>query len=112
MRLLMVWASTAIGLLIISQLHLGISARSLTAVVVAAVLLGLINLIVRPVVRVITLPINLVTLGLFGWVINGLMLWATSLLVPGFHVAGFLPAVFGAVLLAIISGVFHWIIRR
>lgn len=112
MRLVMVWASTAIGLLIISRLGIGISAQSLTAVLIAAVLLGLINLIVRPVVRLITLPINLLTLGLFGWVINGLMLWATSWLVPGFHVSGFLPAVFGAVLLAIISGVFHWIIRR
>jgi putative membrane protein len=112
MRLVAVWASTAIGLLVISQLGIGIAARSLGAVVVAAALLGLINLIVRPVVRLITLPINLITLGLFGWVINGLMLWATSWLVPGFTVNGFLPAVLGAVLLAMISGVFHWIIGR
>ena len=111
-RRLWVGAITAVGLAVIAHLGIGIHAASVVSIIVAALALGLVNTFIRPILRLIAIPINLVTFGLFGWIINGLMLWLVSWLVPGFHVAGFVAAVIGAVLLAVISGVMHWIIRR
>lgn len=112
LRWIGLWLSTAVGLAIVTQLGIGIHAQNAPTILWAAVALGVINLIVRPVVRLLALPINLITLGLFGWVINGLMLWLVAAVVPGFRVAGFVPAVEGAIVLAIISGGMHWILRR
>ena len=78
------------------------------AALVAAFLLGIVNAILRPVLVFLTLPITLVTLGLFLLVINGLMLWLVSALVRGFYVSGFWSAVFGSILISIVS----WILSR
>jgi len=79
----------------------------LTALV-AAFLLGIVNTIIRPILVLLTLPLTLVTLGLFLLVINGLMLWLVSALVSGFHVSGFWGAVLGSILISIVS----WILSR
>jgi len=81
----------------------GIEARGATAVVVAALVLGLVNAIVRPVLLVLTLPLTLVTLGLFLFVLNALCLWLTSAVVPGFDVRGFWPAFWGALIVSALS---------
>ncbi len=112
MRILWVWAITAMGLAVIAHLGMGIQANSTVSIIVAALVLGLVNTFIRPILRLVAIPFTLVTFGLFGWIINGLMLWLVSRLVPGFHVAGFVAAVLGAVVLAAISGVMHWIVRR
>ncbi len=112
MRMLWVWAITAMGLAVIAHLGMGIQANSTVSIIVAALVLGLVNTFIRPILRLVAIPFTLVTFGLFGWIINGLMLWLVSRLVPGFHVAGFVAAVLGAVVLAAISGVMHWIVRR
>lgn len=112
MRMLWVWAITALGLAVIAHLGMGIQANSTVSIIVAALVLGLVNTFIRPILRLVAIPLTLVTFGLFGWIINGLMLWLVSRLVPGFHVAGFVAAVLGAVVLAAISGVMHWIVRR
>lgn len=104
--------ASAISLAIITQLGIGIHAATAATIAWAAIVLGLVNLIIRPIVRLLTLPLNLITLGLFGWVINAGMLWLVSLVVPGFQVSGFVPALEGAVLLAVISGVLHWLIYK
>ncbi|MCL6561777.1 MAG: phage holin family protein [Firmicutes bacterium] len=111
-RILVRGLAAAISLWVVTRLPLGIQASSWATVLWAAVILGLVNLVVRPVVRLLALPLNLLTLGLFGWVINGLMLKLVSLLVPGFVVPGFWPAIWGAVAIAIISGVIHWLLSR
>lgn len=111
-RGLWVWAITALGLAVIAHLNIGIHATSAVSVIIAALALGLLNTFIRPILRLIAIPITFLTLGLFGWIINGLMLWLVSWLVPGFHVAGFVAAVLGSVILAIISGVMHWMVRR
>ncbi|MCL4520556.1 MAG: phage holin family protein [Firmicutes bacterium] len=111
-RGLWVWAITALGLAVIAHLNIGIHATSAVSVIIAALALGLLNTFIRPILRLIAIPITFLTLGLFGWMINGLMLWLVSWLVPGFHVAGLLAAVLGSVILAIISGVMHWMVRR
>jgi putative membrane protein len=83
----------------------GISVRSLATLLVAALVLGLINAIVRPVLLLLTLPLTLVTLGLFLFVLNALCLWLTSAIVPGFEVRGFWPAFWGALIVSAVSWV-------
>jgi putative membrane protein len=100
-----------LALFLVANLGIGISATGWLPLLEAAVVLALVNLLVRPLVKILTLPITCLTLGLFSWVVSALMLWLTSALVPGFTVAGFVPALEGAVLLGLVSGVAHWLIR-
>jgi putative membrane protein len=93
----------ALAIWLATEIVPGIEARSVTAVVVAALVLGLVNAIVRPVLLVLTLPLTLVTLGLFLFVLNALCLWLTSAIVPGFEVRGFWPAFWGALLASALS---------
>ena len=81
---------------------------SFLAALVAAFLLGVVNTILRPILVFLTLPITLVTLGLFLLIINGLMLWLVSTLVRGFYVSGFWGAVLGSILISLVS----WILSR
>lgn len=112
MRRLILWAATALTLFGLAHVHMGISVPTIGTAIAASLVLGLVNLIIRPIVRLLALPITLLTLGLFGWVINALMIWLVSAIVPGFHVSGFLPAVEASIILAIVSGVVNWLIRR
>ena len=75
---------------------------------IAAVVLGALNLIIRPILLLLTLPINILTLGLFSLVVNAALVLAASSVVPGFSVAGFLPALLFALVLAVINWVFHF----
>ena len=83
----------------------GISLDGILPAIAAGVLLGVVNAVVRPVLLVLTLPITLVTLGLFLFVLNGLCLWLVAWVVTGFHVAGFWSAVFGAFCVSVVSWV-------
>ena len=78
------------------------------AALVAAFLLGIVNTIVKPILVLLTLPLTILTLGLFLLVINGLMLWLVSALVRGFHVSGFWGAVFGSILISLVS----WLLSK
>ncbi len=98
-----------VAILIISYLLPGmIRVDSVLAALAAAFLLGIVNIIVRPILIFLTLPLTLLTLGLFLLVINGLMLWLVAALVKGFHVNGFWGAVFGSILISFVS----WILSR
>ena len=81
----------------------GIELSSAMAALGAGLVLGLVNAVVRPILILLTLPFTLLTLGLFLFVLNGLCLWLTSLLVKGFEVHGFWAAVFGAILVSVVS---------
>jgi putative membrane protein len=93
----------ALAIWLATEVVPGIEARGATAVVVAARVLGLVNAVVRPVLLVLTLPLTLVTLGLFLFVLNALCLWLTSAVVPGFDVRGFWPAFWGALIVSALS---------
>jgi len=82
-----------------------IAFRDITALIIAACVLGVVNAIVRPVVMLLTLPLTIITLGLFLLVVNAAMIGLTSVVVPGFHVHGLVPGV----LAAVITGVSAWI---
>lgn len=78
------------------------------AALVAAILLGIVNTIIRPILVILTFPLTLLSFGLFLLVVNGLMLWLVSALMRGFHVNGFWGALFGSILISIVS----WILSK
>ncbi len=93
----------AVAIYFIAAIVPGIDVTGVLTALGAGLVLGLVNAVVRPVLILLTLPVTLVTLGLFLIVLNGLCLWLTSLLVKGFEVQGFWPAVFGALLVSVVS---------
>jgi putative membrane protein len=103
MKLLIVWIINAVALLALPYVFASIRIDSFYAALIAALVLGLINAVIRPILVLLTLPLTLITLGLFIFVINGLLFWFVASFVKGFHVAGFWPAVFGAVVYSLIS---------
>ena len=103
MRLLLHWLANAIALLALPYIFTTISVDSFTTALVVALVLGLINTLIRPLLVLLTLPVTILTLGLFIFVINGLLFWAVGSFVPGFPVGGFWSGVFGAIVYSIIS---------
>ncbi|MGA3009497.1 MAG: phage holin family protein [Terracidiphilus sp.] len=102
-RLLVQWILYAVALLVVSNLVPGFSVQGLGPALVAALVIGLLNATVGFFLKIITFPISILTLGLFLLVINGLMIMLASNLVRGFHVRGFGPAFWGAVVLALLG---------
>lgn len=103
MRLLATWLINALALLALPYLMHSVSIDSFTTALVVAVVLGFVNAVIRPILLILTLPATLLTMGLFIFVINGLMFWAVANMIDGFHVAGFWAAVGGALLYSVIS---------
>jgi putative membrane protein len=110
MRLLLLWLINAVTLLLIPYLVPSVSVDSFFTALVTALILGLVNSVIRPILVLLTLPITLVTLGLFILVINGLMFWFVASFVEGFRVAGFWSAFWGALLYSVLSTVFTAIV--
>lgn len=104
MTLILVWILNAIALLAVAYLLPGISVASFGSALIAALVLGLLNMLVKPVLVLLTLPITIVTLGLFLIVLNALLFWLAGSILRGFQVNGFWWAVAGAILYSIISG--------
>lgn len=102
-RILLGWLLNALALLAVAYLLPSIEVASFGAALLAALVLGLVNTLVRPLLVLLTLPITLLSLGLFLLVINGLLFWAVGSWLDGFNVGGFWPGVFGALLYSVIS---------
>jgi putative membrane protein len=102
-KLLVVWLINALALIAVAYLMPGIAVSSFGAALVAALVLGLINAVVRPVLVLLTLPVTILTLGLFIFVLNGLLFWMVGTWLEGFAVAGFWSGVFGAILFSLVS---------
>jgi putative membrane protein len=104
MRLLLNWVLSALAVWIVAQLGIGISVRGAVSALVAALVIGFINATIGLLLKIITFPLTLLTLGLFWLVINALMLeLASALLSPGFQVRGFWAAFIGAILLSLVN---------
>ena len=103
LRLLLVWLVNTVALIAVAYLMPSISVSSFGAALVAALVLGLINAVVRPVLVLLTLPVTILTLGLFIFVLNGLLFWAVGTWLEGFNVGGFWAGVLGAILFSIVS---------
>jgi putative membrane protein len=111
-HLLIRWLVNAAALMLVAYLYPGVSVASFGAALVAALVLGLVNAIVRPILVILTLPVTLLTLGLFIFVINALLFWFVAEVVQGFHVAGFGSALLGSILYSVITLVTSWIFFR
>jgi putative membrane protein len=103
-RFITTWLITAVSLLITTYIIPGFKVESVAAAVIAAVVIGLVSAIVRPVLFLLTLPITILTLGLFSFVVNALTIWVASAFSPGFEIEGFLPALLGSLVLSVVSG--------
>lgn len=103
MRLLLLWILNAIALLAVTYLLPSIQVSGFGTALLAALGLGLINTLVRPVLAILTLPITVITLGIFYLVLNSLLFWLASAFIPGFEVHGFASAVVGAMLYGVIA---------
>lgn len=94
---------TALTLLVLPYIVPGIAISSLYIAIIAAILLGLVNLVIKPILILLTLPINILTLGLFTFVINAALFWFVASFVSGFIVDGFLAALVGSLVVTVVS---------
>ena len=104
------WIVNAGALLLVAYLYGGVQIKDFGAALIAALVLGLVNAIVRPILVILTLPVTLLTLGLFLFVINALLFWLVAELVSGFAVSGFWAALVGSVLYSIITLITSWLL--
>ena len=110
LSLLARWIVNAAALLLIAYLYPGVAVQSFFAAAVAALVLGLVNAVVRPILILLTLPVTILTLGLFLFVVNALMFWLVAEIVPGFGVSGFVAALVGSILYSLITLITSWLL--
>ena len=110
LTLLARWLLNAIALLAVAYLYEGVQVSGLTAALLAALVLGLVNAIVRPILVLLTLPVTILTLGLFLFVINALLFWLVAEIVGGFRVTGVVAALVGSVLYSLITLLTSWLL--
>ena len=111
-KLLAVWLINALALMAVAYLMPSIEVSSFGAALVAALVLGLVNAVVRPVLVLLTLPVTILTLGLFIFVLNGLLFWMVGSWLEGFWVGGFWAGVLGAIVFSIISWALSALVLR
>lgn len=102
---------SALALLIVAKLLPGVTVEGLYPAIIAAVVLGVLNVFIKPLLVVLTLPISILTLGLFIFVINGFLFWFTASFLEGFAVSSFAMAVLGSLIVTVISTIGNWFIK-
>ncbi|MDF1485185.1 phage holin family protein [Ramlibacter sp. H39-3-26] len=103
MKLILNWLLSAAALLCVAYVYSGVQVRSFTAALIAAFVIGLLNAVLRPVLVLLTLPVTVVTLGLFLFVINALMFWAAAAVLDGFQVRSFGAALLGSLIYSLLG---------
>ncbi len=112
MKLIVSWLLSAAALLAVAYLYSGVTVTSFTGALLAAAVLGALNMVVRPLLVLLTLPVTVVTLGLFLFVINALMFWAAAGLVSGLSVAGFGAALIGSLIYSVLQLAIDFLLER
>lgn len=112
MGILVNWIITTIAIIVSAYLLSGVRISNIGAAIIAAAVLGLINAILRPILILFTLPLTILSLGLFIFIINAVLVLLASAIVPGFEVRNFWWALLFSLLFSIISIVIHWIVPR
>ncbi len=110
MRIIVRWFINALGLLAVAYLYSGVQVDGIFAALIAALVLGLVNAIIRPILILLTLPVTLLTMGLFIFVINALLFWLVAEIVKGFMVSGFMAALLGSMLYSVITLLVNWLV--
>ena len=111
MHLLFRWLINAAALMGLAYYFPGIYVSGFYAALITALVLGLVNAVIRPLFLLLTLPINILTLGLFTYVINAVLFWFVATVVKGFEVSGFWPAFWGALVLTLVSWIVSGLLR-
>ena len=111
MKLTLVWLLNAVALLLVPYIVPGVHIETFFSALIAVVILGLVNAVIRPLFILLTLPVTLLTLGLFLFVINALMFWFAGDILRGFRVDGFLAALFGSIVYSLASWVFATLLQ-
>jgi putative membrane protein len=104
------WIINAAALLLVAYLYPGVMVQTFFAALIAALVLGLVNAVVRPILVLLTLPVTILTLGLFLFVVNALLFWLVAEIVQGFRVTGFVAALIGSLLYSVITLVTSWLL--
>jgi putative membrane protein len=112
MKLIVKWLCSAAALLAVAYLYSGVTVTSFWAALVAAAVLGALNTVVRPLLVLLTLPVTVVTLGLFLFVINALMFWAVAGLLDGLQVTGFVAALIGSLIYSVLQLAIEFLLER
>lgn len=111
-QFLLTWLVTAISLMITAYIVPGFVVTSFVAALIAAVVLGLVNAIIKPLLVLLTLPLTIVTLGLFLFIVNAITIWLAGAITPGFAVTGFGPALVGSIVLSLVASVVNFLVER
>lgn len=106
MRILLVWILNAVSLWLVTVALPGVAVADYVSAFIAALVLGLVNAVIKPILIILTLPATVLTLGLFLLVLNGLLFWGVASVLPGFHVDGFWWGVLGALLYSLLTWAF------
>lgn len=112
MNIFVRWIINVVALVLIARLVPGIELSGWYAAFIVALILGIINVVLKPILLFLTLPLNIITLGLFTLVINGLLFWFAASIVKGFDVGGFYTAFLGALLMSLINIIAHSIFKQ
>jgi putative membrane protein len=107
MRLIVKLATNVFALLVVEYLVPGFVLTDIWAAVIAAIVVGIVNTFIKPILQLITLPISILTFGISAFLINVLLLWGTSKFVPGFEIVSFITAIIASVLLTLVSWFLH-----
>jgi len=102
MKIILTWLLAACALLLVAYLYPGVQVQSFTSALIAAAVIGLFNAVLRPILVILTLPVTIVTLGLFLFVINALLFWAAASVLSGFQVSGFVAALVGSLIYSVL----------
>lgn len=110
MRIIIRWCINALALLAVAYLYSGVKVEGIIAALIAALVLGLANAIIRPVLILLTLPVTILTMGLFIFIINAFLFWFVAEVVKGFTVSGFMAAFIGSLMYSVITLVVNAVI--
>lgn len=110
--ILITWVANSVAIFCVGSLMSGVQVASFRDAFIAGAILSLVNALVKPVVVLLTLPVTIVTLGLFYFVVTAFCLWLTAKISPGFMVSGFFTTLFAAILISIFSAFIHSFLRK
>ncbi len=112
MHIILRWLVNALAILAIAYYIPGITVSGFYTALIAALVLGIINALLRPILYILTLPVNILTLGLFTLIINAFLFWFASTIVKGFYVADFKAAFLGALVMWVVSWITNWLFKK
>jgi putative membrane protein len=110
LRMLLHWVLSALAIWIVSRVVPGFIVSSATAALIAAVVIGLVNATIGMIIKIVTFPLTVLTLGLFWFIVNAAMIELASAFVPGFHVLSFASAFWGGIVLSLVNMLLKWVV--